>query len=298
MFKKLFGGILDAGDEQKKKSAYEAEKLRMLAKFFPIGRKLRYYPEYHREITLRTIILAYRINEHYLYSKDTVVLDDDHSLLGFHTGGKKLLAPEAVDRLFVVVPDTSEMVRQLDYLTRAELGTGGQFRQGNTITLVAETVERSVPSLDTTVHRRLELKEGPYANSPVILLAPDLTSLAVTDKRKQQRVSAALELMLYYGRDAEYRIAAMLRDFAENALRIELHEEATEALGLHLGDRVYVEFSLDSSELPYRLEGRLIRLETAQCVVRIERMFDDGEFRKLHLIDIVEIKTQLLNTGC
>lgn len=295
MFKKLFGG--SDSENQKKQARHDPEKLRMLAKHFPIGRKLRYYPEYHREIALKTIILAYRVNDFYLYSKDGIVLDDDGSLLGFRTGGKKLLPPEAVERFYVVVPDTSEMVRQLDYLTRAELGTGGQFRQGNTITLVAETTERCIPTLDNQVYRRIELKEGPYANSPVILLTPDLSSLTIADKRKQQRVESALEVTLHHGRDAELRCTALLRDFAENALRVEFPDTAPQLAEVRSHDPIYVEFFLDATDMPYRLQGKLLRQDEKHWVIRTEQIFDGGEFRKLRMIDIVEIKTQLLNAA-
>lgn len=295
MFKKLFGG--NDSQDQKKKVSYDPEKLRMLAKHFPIGRKLRYYPEYHREAMLRTIMLAYRVNDAYLYSNDGVVLDEDGSLLGFRTGGKKLLAPDAVEKMFVVVPDTSEMVRQLDYMTRAELGAGGQFRQGNTITLVAETTERCIPTLDTQVHRRIEFREGPYANSPVILLSPDLGSLTIADKRKQQRVQAELDVSLHFGRNAEMQCFAILSDFAENALRVEFRDVAPPSIDARLNSPIYIEFFLDSAEIPYRLQGKLLRHDEKHWVIRSEQIFADGEFRKLRMIDIVEIKTQLLNTA-
>lgn len=294
MFKKLFGIGNAADAAPKKTSSYDPEKLRMLAMHFPVGRKLRYYPEYHREAILNTIVIGYRVNDHYFYSNDQIATDEPGNLRGFKLASGKLLGAEDIDRFMILVPDTSDQIRQLDYLTRAELGKAGPFRQGNIITLVAMTTERCIPTLDTTVFRRLELKEGPYAGSEVVLLEPDMSSLAIADKRKHQRVQSSVAALLHYGCEAEKCLEGTLHDFAEDSLRINFITTDPPPQ-LKVGETVFVEFVVSADELPCRLQGRVIRQDEESAVVRTEQIFVDGTFRKLRMMDVVEIKSALLN---
>jgi hypothetical protein len=71
MFKTLWNSLSSQKSaESRDEPAFDRDKLKMLVDYFPIGTKLRYYPEYQREIIFDTIIIAYRVNDQFIYSRD------------------------------------------------------------------------------------------------------------------------------------------------------------------------------------------------------------------------------------
>lgn len=296
MFEKFWKTRSDPHSSQRKTvTHFDGERLKLLVTHFPIGRKLLYYPEYHRKAVLHTIVIAYRVNGHYLYTNDGILRDEDDVPRAFMLEDGRMLPVEKLTSLEMLIPDTSEMERQLDYITRAELGPAGQFRKGNTITLVAENVERCLPSIDTIVERRQVIDDGPYANSPTILVEPELASLKIVDKRHHQRVQAALWADLYYAKETP-PFRCVLRDFSENSLRLSVSDEAAHMPPMRNDGPVVVEFDFGSIETTYRIRGRTMRSEEECCVVQIEQMYRDADFEKIRPMDIIEIKTRLLNS--
>ena len=289
-------GSAKAADKKKAKAfTFDRGKLRQLATYFPIGRKLLYYPEYHQKAVLHTLVIGYRVNERLIYANDEVLLDDQGHPTGFRLGDGELLPVDKLASFEILVPDTSEMERKLDYVTRASLGPAGQFRKGNSITLVAENVERCLPSIDTTVERRQVMDEGPYAGSATILLAPDFTTLKVVDKRRHQRVAAALWADLYFAKDTP-PFRCVLRDFSENSLRLSVSDDGQRLPALKPDGPVIVEFDFGSIETTYRIRGKTLRGEDDFCVVRVEQLYRDGDFERIRMMDAIEIKTRLLNS--
>jgi hypothetical protein len=49
--------------------------LKSLIELFPIGKKQRYYPEYKTDIVFDTLIIAYCVNGHFLYSAAAIECD-------------------------------------------------------------------------------------------------------------------------------------------------------------------------------------------------------------------------------
>ncbi|MBK6677140.1 MAG: hypothetical protein IPG52_10035 [Rhodocyclaceae bacterium] len=297
MLDKLWKGRALAKAANKKQArtlTFESGKLKQLAAYFPIGRKLLYYPEYHQKAVLHTLVIGYRVNERLIYANDAVLLDGQGHPTGFRLDGGEVLPVDKLASFEMLVPDTSEMERKLDYVTRASLGPAGQFRKGNTITLVAENVERCLPSIDTTVERRQVMDEGPYAGSATILLAPDFATLKVVDKRRHQRVAAALWADLYFAKDTP-PFRCVLRDFSENSLRLGIGAEGQRMPALKLDGRVIVEFDFGSIETTYRIRGKVMRGEDDFCVVCVEQLYRDGDFERIRMMDAIEIKTRLLN---
>ena len=52
--------------------------------FFPIGKKLRYYPEFNKDIVLDTLVIGYGVNHHFIYSMDSIETDPDGTPVSFH----------------------------------------------------------------------------------------------------------------------------------------------------------------------------------------------------------------------
>jgi len=295
MFKKLWnsfnspttGNTVDA-------TIFDRAKLKMLNEHFHIGKKLRYYPEYQREIVFNTVIIAYCVNSQFLYSRDDVLLDAEGFPTGFQVSGTSVLALENVQKFQLLVPDTSDMEKTLSYATRAELGRAGQFRQGNAITLVVETEKRSIPTLDTTVDRRHIMKAGPYEGSSTVLVTPDFDSLVLADKRRKQRVETALRADLYLAPDAA-PFPCVLRDFSERSLRLRVSGASQAMPAMAATDQVVIEFKLGDATPVCRFRGRVFRRTDDFCVIDIEHLYKSGDFENVKSMDIIEIKTGLLN---
>lgn len=273
---------------------FTPERMKLLATYFPIGKKLRYYPEYQREIDFQTLILAYRVNDQFVYSRDGVKLDEGGIPMAFRTVDKNLLPVSKLIKFQLLLPDTSEMEKRLDYFTRAEIGSGGQFRQGNAITLVGETVGRGVPTVDTKVDRRQTLRSGPFADSPTILVSPDFETLMLADQRQRQRVETDVPASLYLTADGD-PMPCVLGDFSDLSLRVNAIGAELPMPELEPERHVVVEFAPGASAMPYRLRGKVFRRTDDFCVVEIEHLYKNGAFGKIQGMDIMEIKADLLN---
>ena len=123
MFKLLWSNPSPPKGREDADQALDGDRMRMLGEHFPIGRKIRYFPEFQRDIVFHTIIIAWRVNDHYIYSREAIQTDGDGTPLAFLVGEKKTrLALDKVRRLQLMVPDTTDMERSLDYIRRASLG--------------------------------------------------------------------------------------------------------------------------------------------------------------------------------
>lgn len=269
--------------------------LAMLAEHFPIGKKLRYYPEYQRDIVFHSIVIAWRVNDQDLYSRDAIELDADGVPQCFLLGERRSrLALAKVSKLQLMVPDTTDLERSLDYVRRASLGRNGQFVRGNTITLIADASQRGVPSVDTQVDSRLHMKSGPFSDNQMVLLRPDLATLAIVDQRRKARVHRHVAVSLYQS-DDKPPLGCLLGDFSDVSLRL-LPAAPGQALPeLKPGDKVVVIFSLGDIASTFRIRGAVFRCAPEGCVINFRQIYKDGGYATIRTMDILEIKTGLLN---
>lgn len=273
----------------------DRERLLLIDEHFSIGRKLRYFPEHHRDILFTTILLGYRINDHLLYSREGVRLGVAGRPSGFELAGATSFLPlSEVKRFELIVPDTSELERSLDYVRRASIGRAGQFHRGNTITLLGAPVRRGVPKLETRVERRAVLKEGPYAGETLVFLVPDLDTLAVTDLRQKERIEVELPVDLYLAEDLP-PFRCHLADFSDVALRVRPTEGSGGLPPLAPNDRIVIALRFGDNDQSYRFKGTVQRASDQEAVIRLTQLFKDNVFVRLSLLDLLEIKTALLN---
>jgi hypothetical protein len=135
---------------------------------------------------------------------------------------------------------------------------------------------------------------GPYADSSTILLTPDFDSLTLADKRQKQRVQTSTPADLHFAADtAGFRCE--LADFSELMLRLNVRnaseimpDMATEAV-------VMVDFQMGDVANSYRIRGKVFRRADDFCVIKLEQIYRNGTFEKIKMMDIIEIKTGLLN---
>ena len=274
--------------------ALDGEMMKMLGEHFPIGKKVRYYPEFQRDIVFHTIIIAWRVNEYYVYSREAIQKDGDGMPVAFLVGEKKARLPlDKVRRLQLMVPDTTDMERSLDYARRATLGRNGQFVRGNTITLIADTCRNGIPSVDTLVDSRLRMKDGPYSDNQMILLRPDLDTLQIADQRQKARVQSRIPVSLYLKEDAP-PVGCILGDFSDVSLR--LKAAPGQAMPpLKVNDKVVVVIDLGDAASTYRVKGSVFRAAADTCVIKLKQLYKDGDFSPIKTMDVLEIKTGLLN---
>lgn len=294
MFKLLWNNPHPPGREDIADVTVDGERMKMLAEHFPIGKKVRYYPEFQRDIVFHTIIIAYRVNDHYVYSREAIQRDAEGMPLAFLVGGKKARLPlDQVRKLQVMVPDTTDMERSLDYIRRASLGRNGQFVRGNTITLIADTCRNGIPSVDTQVDSRLRMADGPYADNQMVLLRPELDTLKIADQRQKARVQSHVPVSLYLKEDAP-PFGCLLGDFSDVSLR--LQAAPGQAMPpMKTNDKVVVVIDLGDAASTYRIKGMVFRAAADSCVVKLRQLYKDGDFSPIKTMDVLEIKTGLLN---
>jgi hypothetical protein len=285
----------DQNREPLRDAPIDAEAMRMLCVHFPIGKKVRYFPEYQRDIVFDTIVIAYRVNDHYIYSREAIHWNSEGLPIAFQVGEKKtILTLDRVRKLRIMVPDTTDMIRSLDYVRRANLGRNGQFARGNAITLIADNFRGGIPSLETQVESRFDPKEGPYLGNPMVLLHPDLDTLRVVDQRTGPRLPGELPVSLHIDED-ETPYPCVLADFSDMSLRLKAAPAMKTMPALRAGDTVVVAFSFGDEASTYRIRGSVFRVKPDSCVIKFKQLDKSGEFSDIKAMDILEIKSALLN---
>lgn len=275
----------------------EPDHLKTLIEFFPIGKKLRYYPEFKKEIVFDTLMVAYAVNGEFVYSSESVERDANGYPLAFRTGEDGMRTPVSQLRLFqIVVPDTSDLERQLDYHRRAELGRGKQFNKGNYISLISNSGARGMATVDTEVAKPLLLNSGPYAHTRMILLTPEFSSLNVSDQRRKPRTNTCAPVVLCLP-GGGLSGPCVIADISDDAVRVRVRDREVPLPPMAAGAEVTLDVDLGDAGRRYLLAGRVLRRASDACVIHLEGLFEGGRFKKFGPLDLLEIKAGLLNYG-
>lgn len=303
MFKALFGG---KQSREEPEDALEMpatlmrkprpEELRQVVEYFPIGKKIRYSPEYKKEVILDTLIVAYCVDGEYIYSWDAIEFDDQGVPTAFLVGPRAQRIDIArVGEFQILVPDTSDQEKTLDYQRRAMIGRGRQFHKGNAIALISNAGALGVSTMETEVDKHFVLKDGPYAQSAMVLLNPQLDTITVTDQRGTHR--ARIDVPVTMTIQERLRGPGVIVDISDVALRIRVREGHTMP-PMGRGDDVTldIDFGGDEERL-FRIKAAVIRRSPESCVVRIVAHFKDRRFVPLGPLDMLELKAGLLNYG-
>ena len=275
----------------------ELDRVKTLIEFFPIGKKLRYYPEFKKDIVFDTFVIAYGVNGNFVYSGEAIVRDSKGYPTGFRTGENEKLIPASGLKLFqLLVPDTSDLEMKLDYQRRALIGRGRQFNKGNYISLISNAGAKGVSTVDTEVAAKLLPPAGPYAHTNMILLTPDLNTLSVTDQRRKARAKtcAPVTVSLLEG---EFSGSCTVVDISEGAVRIRVRDHEQPMPTMRQGEDIILDIDLGETERHYTLKGSAIRRSTEICVVQLEWLLKDGKFGSLGPLDLLRLKAGLLNYG-
>lgn len=302
MLKKLLEGIggYGGGDQQAAssppRSAFDPDELKTFASFFPIGKKLRYYPEFKKDIIFDTVLVAYCVDGEFIYSCDHVVFDSEGNLEAFLLGdGSTRRSVTVVKRLQVLVPDTSDQELSLDYNRRAAIGRNRQFNKGNYISLQSNGGALGQATMDTEVAKRIVLPDGPYANVDMVLLTPELDSIDVIDQRGKHRTKTCVPVTMAVA-DNRLHGPCTIIDVSDGGVRIRVRDGATMP-EMDKGTEAILEVSFGEREPPYQIKGVVIRRSPEACVVSLDALMKDGRFASFSQLDRVELKSRLLNFG-
>ena len=298
MLKSLFGKAPDAlrAATRAAGAPIDLARIKTLIDFFPIGKKLRYYPEFKQEIVFDTLIVAYCVNGHFVYSPDAIERDSDGCPMVFHSADDNVrTAAVKLTSFELLVPDTSDLEIGLDYGRWAQIGRGRQFNIGNCISLISNAGGKGVSTLDTEVAKPIDLPDGPYAHSQMVLLTPDLDSLAVSDQRKKSRtrINAPVTLVL-----PEKTVSGpcTIVDISDSELRIRVRDRGTAMPAMQRGDVVFIETQTREAEgqRRYFIKGTVIRRAAETCVIALQGQIKAGKVIALTPLDLLELKAGLL----
>ena len=299
MLKNLFGknfGAAEAVPHARDQGRIDPDRIRILIEFFPIGKKLRYYPEFDKDIVLDTLVVAYCVNGYFLYSMESIETDRDGVPTVFRVKEDSVRLPAANLSLFqLLVPDTSDLEMKLDYTRRARISRHGQFSAGNNISLISNAGMKGVSMLDTEVARQIVLHDGPYAHRNMVLLTPELDTLSVADQRQKPRtrIKVAATMLVPAG---NYSGPCTLVDISEAEVRVRWNERAS-APSVREGDAMILDVCLDEAERRYAISGVVVRRSTGTCVVELNGQTREGRFVPFAPLDLLELKAGLLNYG-
>jgi len=297
LFRKNFGGSKDEYAGNPSGAKIDIGRVRTLIEFFPIGKKLRYYPEFNKDIVLDTLVVAYCVNGHFIYSLESIETDADGMPTAFLHGEKETRIPASGVKLFeLLVPDTSHLEMKLDYLRRAQISRHGQFSKGNYISLMSNAGMKGVSTVDTEVAKQVVLRDGPYAQMNMVLLVPELNTLSVTDQRRKPRTKTNVPVTVVVPTE-NYSGQCSIIDISDADLRIRLNEKGEAIPPVHKGDAMIVDIRLGEAERHYSVKGSVIRRSSETCVIRLDGQLRDGRLSPFSPLDLLELKAGLLNYG-
>ena len=297
-FKKVFGG--ENVTQPEAMTADKSEplliaKLTEVIRYFPLGEKIRYYPEFQKDGALETIILGYGVNNQFIYSPVDIRCqqDGDHDVLRLTADGHEQLVQQ-VESFCLLIPFNREDEQKRDYARRAELGPRGPFRRHNTITLLACSAGGTLSSLDTVVRRILPLESGIYAGHEVVLLDVLPSSLSLTDQRQHYRLQTSLPATLSIKDGGTHECT--LLDFSEESVQLKFAEASKDLATLTEYRRLTLRFNVGSEGggKEYTLDGVMFRKTADTLVMKLQSIHKKGQLHNLGLVDILDIKANLL----
>ncbi len=266
-----------------------------LIRFFPIGRRVTYHPEFKQEIALHTIIIGYSINSHMIYSNSDFTIQESSQgemQASLNEGETTILIDELTEFCFIL-PTTNRGEAKLSYESKNLLGPHSGFANGNNITLTGEGCDGQIPVTDTTVIRRTLLQTGVYKNNQVVLLGANPKTLTLSDQRTHLRlptnISGTIKTI-----EGGASCDCVLMDISDHSARIKFDDTIPLLGAFEAEQEITLDFTLPEKSVPYTLRGKVIRKDNAFAVISLAQILTENRFVKLELIDILEIKSHIL----
>lgn len=256
--------------------------------YFPIGNRARYYPEYKEELTLNSLILAYLINGHIVYSNADITCNKDNGTIELK--GKPI---DTIESFSILMPISTPGESKLDYERKKSLGQSSGFTRGNTITLLGPQVGGQVPTIDTVVQKFYRFRDGVYTGEQAVVLTIDPKLLTLEDQRKHIRLETAIPVKMKCTHFSD-SYNCMMADISERSVRVACLHLNLSSEEYEPGKMVTLTFELPDCSETRIIRGTIMRNETDALVVTLNTIMRGKKFEKLKPIDIMEIKAKLL----
>lgn len=276
-------------------SVMDTARLKEIIGFFPIGTKVQYCPMFMEKILLDSIILGYSINGHIVYSDNEYDLHnaDNKTSFTIYVNRQKKTIQDVVSFDFVVPNDKSGLSK-LDLISKAALGKQGQFAKNKDIALISgSAAQRGVAEINTYVKKTIKLKDGFYANHEVVLLEALPHSFTTRDQRHHARIDTNIPITLN-AKNSDSHYECFIKDFSEDSFRISFNPSAGLNLDTFLGKKVTLNIGDNNRGKTYILSGAITRVNQGNIVVILEGIKKGHQFVKPELIDLLDIKSNLL----
>lgn len=275
-------------------SPISINQLKEITSYFPIGDRVRYYPEYQPQMTMESLVLGYEINGHNIYSKNhlEILTSPEHKgriTLLLDSGYQEI---SKIRSFCILVPGKAGEEYKLDFLSKASLGSRGQFRNGNAITLLARYQNRGAIMVETRVRESIIPKEGYYRNHQLAMLEVLATSLEISEQRTHHRLLCNLPVALEYGTDPQ-RLTGLLVNYSEVSMKIQLDPQLP-AESVFPGNKIVTTITLDHPDRSFVVRGNIMKCQGDNIIVSLEEILSDGKFYPLQLMQALDIKASLL----
>ena len=261
---------------------------------FPISGKVRYSIGHQDDQTFESIIIAYGINNHLVYSQNDIRshLDGKSHIFLIDDNWKDIVVRD-VNSFSLLIPHILEDEEELSYPRRVEMLNEVRFSRGQDITLISLLNDRGVPHLQTQVRKRVVMKGGYYANHPVVILETIPDTLTLVDQRQQRRVRTTIPVRLRKSESGELFECALV-DFSESFVRLRVDDDSPFVMSLQLQDELVLSIELERQPRRFTMQGRVTRIDNEFIVMELLTLMHEGRFEPISMLDVFEFKATLL----
>jgi hypothetical protein len=298
------GAIRTLGSEASKEKGLSLKSVLKVMEHFPIGNRLQYYPEYHKEIKIDTIIVAYVVNDFVIYS------NKDIKAIEIGTAGESVEilqdgSPVPIERIFsfvMLIPNIAR--KEIDFKRAHELNADGEemptekmandFRRGNSITLFTRNAKaKGILHIDTEVIKSIVFNSGMYAKRKLVMLNPLLDTFECLDLRRFNRINTEIPAVIYHEKN-KMKGVCYLQDFSERFVRVEVPKESRMLHFLEEKHHVVLRIDAAGEEQQMVLRGTIFKKRKNNVVISLQNLKKNGRFLFIDELDELFIKATML----
>jgi len=282
------------GDKLTGGAGLDPAQLVELMQCFPIGSKIRYFPEDQEDLALDSIVIAYGINDHLVYTQNDIRshLDGNAHVFLLDDNWRDLVVRK-VHSFCLLIPHIIDDSGDLSYPRKVELLNETRFARGRELTLISLRNDRGVPHIETEVRKRLVMKDGYYANHPVVVLETRPATLTLTDQRQERRLHTLIPSTLSV-QGGEETCPCTLVDFSESFVRVRGDRDGTVFQLLYEGQVLGLTIELDRQPRHIEVQGKVVRREDEYLVLELLAIEKAGAMVSFSMMDVFEFKATLL----
>jgi len=282
------------GDKNTGKKGLDPVQLVELMQCFPIGSKIRYFPDEQEDLAMDSIVIAYGINEHLVYTQNDIRSQiDGHDHVFLLDDNWRDLVVRKVYSFCLLLPYIADESSELSYPRKVELLNETRFARGRNLTLISLRNDRGVPHVNTEVRKRVVMEDGYYANHPVVVLETQPESLTLIDQRQERRLHSQIPAHLNI-QSGEESCPCTLVDFSESFVRVRGDRDGTVFQLLYEGQVLGLTIELDRQPRHIIVQGKVVRRDDEYLVLELLAIEKNGEFAPFVMMDVFEFKSLLL----